>query len=281
MLPIQAREANQAPLRSDPDRVRPVTLRFLVAAKATSGRPPPTPAPERPETPPGRPEAPPGRPETAPAAGRPHLGGGAWVIGVSLDPQQPGWVRLAPDAGYDRGRLDRLRPYDVVRVEARPMWRLGCREIWRPLLHSMRTEHHLKQWQPRRRWLEPYVGGSMCRLERRPARGPSLALIRARDVSGLRLWPDRAPGGVRYRGAYRYRCHDPACPGHEHEIVDWDFLALQRRLTALPDARLRRALRNNYLYRMCAPDRAVAFYVGQADRPTDGFRVLGVYWPPR
>ncbi|MFC4105706.1 hypothetical protein ACFOX0_07130 [Micromonospora zhanjiangensis] len=233
------------------------------------------------------------------------------AVGISTDPVRPGWIRLHP---LDPD--DRIRPYDIVTVDARRPAAPPDPEIWRPTPRTLRVSHHLKQWRLRQRWLDPHVEGSMCELERRSGPPPvprSLALVRPREVTALEIdpqpgltagqwrrpghhrWLPTAPGRpvpaggpppptagpARFRGAYRYRCHEPGCPGHRQRILDREFVALQQRLAELPDDRLRRALENTFLTRLCGPDRATAFYVGtRTDRP-GGFRVLGVYWPLR
>jgi hypothetical protein len=241
-------------------------------------------------------------------AGRP--GEAEYVAGISTDPQRPGWIRLCPIATQGPGEDDRFPPYDIVTVEALPVRNDHRLESWRPVLRTARTEHHLKQWMPRRRWLDPLVEESMCRLDRDTrdrTDAPRLALVR--PLGGVELALSPHPGWLpsppprpdpygerpepgepsangswaapRFRGAYRYRCAEHGCSGHRQEILDAEFVALQRRLDGLPDVRLRQALENNYLRRMCGADRDFAFYVGSRDRPAYGFGVLGVYWPPR
>jgi hypothetical protein len=232
------------------------------------------------------------------------------VAGISTDLHRPGWIRLYPINFRELGEHQSFRKYDIITVDARPVPQDQRRESWRPDMRTMRTEHHLKQWKPRQRWLGPHLEDSMCRLDQQARERPdakSLALIRPQDVAGLELTPhpgwtpseqrklelygnrfdlfnerDRAAlAAPRFRGAYRYRCHEHTCAGHRQEILDWEFVALQRRLAGLPDGRLRQALENNYLGRMCGADRDVAFYVGNQAHRTHVFSVLGVYWPPR
>jgi hypothetical protein len=232
------------------------------------------------------------------------------VAGISTDLHRPGWIRLYPINFRELGEHESFQRYDIITIDARPVRQDQRRESWRPMMQTMRTEHHLKQWRPRQQWLDSYVENSMCRLDREARErsdARSLALVRPREVAGLRLEPHpgwtlaeqrkldlygnqfdpfnerhrTALAAPRFRGAYRYRCAERACPGHRQEILDWEFVALQQRLADLSDARLRQALENNYLTRMCGADRDVAFYVGNQARRADVFSVLGVYWPPR
>ncbi|MDG4832585.1 hypothetical protein O7627_25215 [Solwaraspora sp. WMMD1047] len=233
-----------------------------------------------------------------------------YAAGLSTDPHRPGWIRLYPVDPRDLAEEGRLQAYDLVSVDARRARHDPRRESWRPAMHTLIREVHLKQWQRRREWLDPYVEVSMCRLDRDARQrtgGRSLGLVRPTDVDGLLLTPHPAwtpperrrllaylgrvdpdpdddhglPEVPRFSGAYRYRCQDRSCAGHRQRIDDWEFVALQRRLAGLSDDRLLRALRSIYLDRMCGPDRDLAFYVGRGSGPEQEFQVLGGYWPPR
>jgi hypothetical protein len=135
-----------------------------------------------------------------------------------------------------------------------------------------------------------------------------LALIRPREISKLEIskhpgWTrdeqrkidtyvsqldllstqERTPlQAPRFKGTYHYRCGAPQCRGHKQGMLDWEFVAFQRRhLEGLTDAEAVQKLREKFIGELCAPDRDVAFYVGnQAKRP-HVFSVLGVYWPKR
>jgi hypothetical protein len=150
----------------------------------------------------------------------------------------------------------------------------------------------------------------MCQLNRAAQKRPdaqSLALVRPRQVDALEITPhpgwtpeqqqridayadqpdlfgsqDRTPlKAPRLRGSYRYRCHSPGCGGHRQGLLDWEFVALQRRLSDKSDDEVAAELQKRFRDMMCNPSRDVAFYVGnQAKRP-HVFSVLGVYYPQR
>jgi hypothetical protein len=232
------------------------------------------------------------------------------VAGLSADLQRPGWIRLYPVNFRALASDDRFRKYDIISVDARPARQDQRRESWKPVMDTMIEEGHLDAWKPRRAWLDPYVEDSMCRLNRSAKEDPngqSLALVRVKEVAGLDIEPhpgwtleeqrkinayvnqlelfatqDRTPlEAPRFRAAYRYRCHDPRCGGHRQGVLDWELVALQRRLAGLPDRQACRAIETRFLDEMCAANRDVAFYVGnQAKRP-HVFSVLGVYCPRR
>ncbi|MFI6762532.1 hypothetical protein ACIBF5_25700 [Micromonospora sp. NPDC050417] len=226
------------------------------------------------------------------------------AAGISADPFRPGWIRLTSIPIQELGPGAAFGTYDIISVDARPTAGDSRHENWRPLPRTLVREHHLKRWQWRQPWLEPYLGESVCR---RHFDGPALALVRPRRVDELVLVPHPGwtveqrrrldwyavrldpfgtpdPGPLhppRFVGAYRYRCPAYDCAGHQQTIRDWEFVALQHRLAGLPDDRLRVALTTAFLDRICGPDRDTAFYLGRSSHQPDTYDVLGVYWPPR
>jgi hypothetical protein len=200
----------------------------------------------------------------------------------------------------------KFHKYDIIHVEALPARQDQRRESWKPIVDTITTERHLASRQSRRNLLDPLVEDSMCRLNKQARDDPgarSIALIRVADISSLQV--KRHPGwsaedrkkiagylnqldllepakrsplqAPRFTGAYRYRCADRHCRGHQQTLWDWEFVALQRRLDQLTDAEAAEQLRNKFLTQLCAADRDVAFYVGnQAARP-QSFSIGGVY----
>ncbi|BCJ65839.1 hypothetical protein [Polymorphospora rubra] len=232
------------------------------------------------------------------------------VAALRLDPSQQGWVRLYPVNHRELTSNDRFRKYEVISINAKPARQDPRRESWKPILDSISRETYLPPWDRRRRWLDPCIEDSMCRINR-ATRGrpdaPSLALIRPARIDGIRITPhggwtpdeqrridayvnqldlldsrDRTPlVAPRFRAAYRYRCHEVDCKGHEQGILDWELVAFQRSLRGSSDTELRQALEQKFLHELCAPSRDVAFYVGNQAKRVNVFSVLGVYWPPK
>jgi len=231
------------------------------------------------------------------------------VAGVSEDIERPGWIRLYPiNFRYLEQEL-RFKKYDVITVDAVPATRDTRAESWRPRMDTLRVERFLRPWKPRRPWIDPYVEDSMCRLNEAAAANPrarSLGLVRVTEVVAFDIEPhpgwspeeqrkidayvsqlelfggeDRtALEAPRFKGFYRWRCADSGCEGHRQGVIDWEFIALQRRLQMRSDEDATTALRHRFLDELCGPQRALAFYVGnQAKRP-QVFSVLGVYYPP-
>ncbi|MCG5469572.1 hypothetical protein LADH09A_003487 [Micromonospora sp. LAH09] len=232
------------------------------------------------------------------------------VGALGMDPPWTGWIRLYPVHYRDLDDDGKFHKYDIIHVDALPASQDQRRESWKPIVDTITTERHIASRQSRRNLLDPLVEDSMCWLNKqarddRSAR--SIALIRVADISSLQV--KRHPGwsaedrkkiagylnqldllepakrsplqAPRFTGAYRYRCADRHCSGHQQTLWDWEFVALQRRLDQLTDAEAAEQLRNKFLTQLCAADRDVAFYVGnQAARP-QSFSIGGVYAPRR
>lgn len=230
------------------------------------------------------------------------------VAGISTNPERPGWIRLYPINFRELGENASFHKYDVVSVDAAPARQDSRRESWRPRMNTLRIDTTLNA-RRRREWIDPYVGGTtMCQLNDNPTmRSPSLGLIRPRQVDGFTIIPH--PGWTtvqqqkidkyvsqldlfgtedhaalqapRFIGRYRYFCEKQHCRGHDQGLLDWEFVALQRRLRSLSDVSARRELENKFLHQMCSSQRDVAFYVGNQAQHPGTFSVLGVYWPAR
>ncbi|MFI6820149.1 hypothetical protein ACIBJE_04260 [Micromonospora sp. NPDC050187] len=232
------------------------------------------------------------------------------VGALGLDAPWTGWIRLYPIQFRELVDDSRFRKYDIVHLDALPARQDQRRESWKPIVDTVTTEQHLANGQPRRNLLDPLVEDSMCQLNKQTRDDPrarSIALIRVADISALQV--KRHPGwsavdrkkmagylnqldllepskrsplqAPRFTGAYRYRCADRQCRGHQQRLWDWEFVALQRHLRQLTDAEASDHLRHRFLTQLCAADRDVAFYVGnQAARP-QSFSIGGIYAPRR
>jgi hypothetical protein len=231
------------------------------------------------------------------------------VAGLRLDLDTPGWVRLYPINFRDLESEQRFRKYDIVTLRAKPARNDRRVESWKPDMNSLRMERHLPAWTPRRSHVEPYITSSMCAVlaaVRTAPPGASLAAVEPARVGGVDI--ERHPGWTsdeqakidqyvgqldllgsdraalqapRLKGWYRYRCHDVGCSGHRQGILDWEFVALQRRLRHLPDDELARELRAKFLSELCGPNRRTVFFVGNQAKREHVFSVIGVYYPKR
>jgi len=275
-LPLWGPGADENP-PSKPVLTRPVTLRLLITVKAA-----PNPSARYGET--------------------------VCVGALGLGTPWTGWIRLYPIHFRDLADDSKFRKYDIVHLDALPARQDQRRESWKPIVDTITTEQHLSNQQSRRDLLDPLVEDSMCRLNEQARDDPSarsIALVRVADIAALQV--KRRPGwsvedrkkmagylqqldllelskrsplqAPRFTGAYRYRCTDRRCRGHQQTLWDWEFVALQRLLSQLTDAEAADQLKHKFLTQLCAADRDVAFYVGnQAARP-QSFSIGGVYAP--
>ncbi|NES29192.1 hypothetical protein GCE86_18400 [Micromonospora terminaliae] len=232
------------------------------------------------------------------------------VAGLRTDVLRPTWVRLYPINFRHLDSDEAFKKYDIISVDAKPARQDQRRESWKPIMDRIQKERHLDGWRSRQPLLDPAVEDSMCRLNRdaqERADAQSLALVRPKEVRGLKVTPhpgwtadeqrkieayasqpdlfsgrSRSPlQAPRFKAAYHYRCHERGCNGHKQHVIDWELVALQRRLVGYSDAALQEALEAKFLGEMCAANREVAFYVGNQAKRVHVFSVLGVYWPKR
>lgn len=232
------------------------------------------------------------------------------VAGLALDEERikSRWVRLYPINFRYLEQDQRFSKYDIVKVKALPAKNDPRVESWNPSMDTMQRLQHLDPWKGRRALLDPVVQASMCALNRGNqggATGQSLALVRAKAIRDLKItkhpgWSDderrkidayvnqpelfggrdkTALEAPRMTGHYSWTCFEPNCRGHEQSIIDWEFVALQRRSSGRDDAGLTQLLRERFLNMMCKKGRDVAFFVGNQAKRHHVFHVLGVYYP--
>lgn len=232
------------------------------------------------------------------------------VAGVSVDLSAPGWIRLYPINFRDLDATDQFRKYDIVEVDAIPAGSDPRSESWKPVMDSLGVKTNLPPWTRRRQWIDPYLEDSMCTMNT-ASHDPgarSLAAIRVRDVTDLKVEPhpgwtaderakidgyvnqldlfgkaDKSGTALeapRFKARYFWRCSGQACKGHKQGLIDWEFIAFQRRLTGASDEEAVRQIRQRFLDEICAPNKDLAFYVGNQAKRHHVFSVLGLYYPP-
>lgn len=233
------------------------------------------------------------------------------VAGLRLDPEAWGWVRLYPLNFRELDDEASFRKYDVITVSARPARGDGRSESWRPQWETIEVEDHLPPWTRRQRILDEFADDTACGLlsaVRAKPLAPSLGMVRPAEVRGLEITPhpgwtkeeqrkidayvqeiplvgtkDRRPlEAPRFRGKYHYRCRAEGCKGrHRQGLLDWEWVAFQRKFPDVEDMELVERLRARFLGEMCRADKDVAFYLGNQAKHVGTFSVLGVYWPSR
>ncbi|MEV5328473.1 hypothetical protein AB0K67_30475 [Nonomuraea sp. NPDC052634] len=232
------------------------------------------------------------------------------VAALRLDLEKNQWVRLYPINFRALEDPNAFQKYDIVTVDAKPALADPRYESWRPIMPTLQKVGHLGGWAKRLPWVADHVEGSMCDLldavrSNPPAR--SLAAIHPRQIDGLDIEPhpgwtpeeqakidaylrqeslfDSGPRTAleapRFKAWYRYRCHTRSCKGHRQGVLDWEFVAHQRRLGALDDTAAKQELRKRWLEKICATDRDTVFFVGNQAKRQHVFSVLGAFYPRR
>jgi len=236
------------------------------------------------------------------------------VAGVRVDADDPSWIRLHPVPFRDLEEDRKFAKYQVVDVEVERPKSDRRPESWSPLRASISPGQTLtptRAWAERRQVIEQLGESFMCELVEMNRSGsapgtPSLAVVRPqqpprliiteRDESQLRQWTARAQGAanrlslfddpgtrkpefevVPWRFQYDYQCAASGCRGHRQTIVDWEVLALWRKVRRQPDWREQmRAKFEDTLW----TDRDSVLFVGNQEQHPASFLVLGVFWPP-
>ena len=166
-------------------------------------------------------------------------------------------------------------------------------------------------WADHRQLVEHLLEANMCDLVEANRSGsgtdtPSLAVVRPaeaptleitpRDGDQLAKWTRRAKGAaarmslfddpatskpdfevVPWRFRYHYRCRVAGCAGHEQTIVDWEVVALWRRVRHRPNWQ---ELMTQKFEQELWSDRAAVLFAGNQEQHPAAFLVLGVFWPP-
>ncbi|MEX1004153.1 MAG: hypothetical protein WD156_09895 [Acidimicrobiia bacterium] len=237
------------------------------------------------------------------------------VAAMSLAPD-PEWIRLHPVPFRDLADDSKFRKYQEVTVRAiRP--RSDRRpESWVPIEGSVQPgeiigpEHG---WSTRRQRVAALGEHTMCDLIERNRSGsgpdtPSLAVVRTSGIPELVIterkkeqldtWQQRAEAiaaqpslfdntetpkppfeVIPWRFMYSYRCIAPECHGHTQTIIDWEAVALYRRVRF--DGDWQEKIRGKFVDELWAPNRDSVLFVGNMEQRPWNFLVLGVFWPPR
>ena len=128
----------------------------------------------------------------------------------------------------------------------------------------------------------------------RPVEPPTL-VISTRDDEQLTTWTQRAEAVkgvyslfddttvekpdfevVPWRFRYHYRCASPGCNGHAQTIVDWEVVALWRKVRYQNN--WEDLMRQKFAEQMWVGRDTVLFVGNQEQRP-GSFLVLGIFWP--
>lgn len=236
------------------------------------------------------------------------------VAAVSLG-DEPRWIRLHPVPFRDLADDSKFQKYQEFTLRAIRPTSDRRPESWTPIDGSIRigqtigTEH---AWSTRRQRIAALGEHTMCDLVERNRSGsgpdtPSLAVVRIaeaprllideREPEQIRRWQERAtaigaqpslfddPAApkpdlevIPWRFRYSYRCRAPHCNGHQQTIVDWEAVALWRRVRY--QVGWQDLMRQKFVDELWAPTRASMLFVGNMEQRPWNFLVLGVFWPP-
>src|SRR5665647_1912811 len=119
----------------------------------------------------------------------------------------------------------------------------------RRLLHRLR-QHRRPGPQTPTPGLDPLPLGH-------PTQPPTLTYWRTLLFDATEKVPLEAP---RFKGWYRYTCGERTCRGHRQGVLDWEFVAYQRRLQNLSDERTVQLLRERFFGMVCDPRKDTCFY---------------------
>lgn len=237
------------------------------------------------------------------------------VAAMALD-GPPRWIRLHPVPFRDLEDTSKFQKYQEVTVDVIRPKSDRRPESWTPIHGSIvpgtaiGTEH---AWSIRRERVHSLGSDlTMCELVELNRSGsgpdtPSLAVVRTReaprfvveerDEEQLARWRSRAEAignqpslfedtaqpkapfeVIPWRFSYRYRCLAPDCGGHKQTIIDWEAVALYRKVRSKPD--WRELMRQKFEDELWAPGRDTVLFVGNQEQHPQSFLVLGVFWPP-
>lgn len=236
------------------------------------------------------------------------------VAGARLVEDRVEWIRLHPVPFRDLATDARFAKYQYVDVDVRRPKADRRPESWAPIPGSMRLGGRLGTaggWADRRDLIASLYEANMCDLVEmnrggsgpgtpslcvvRPAEPPEL-IISEREAHQIAEWQRRAEGAkgrislfddpaaskpdfevVPWRFRYRYRCGRSGCRMHTQTIVDWEAVALWRRVRHRPD--WQELMRAKFEQEMWL-GKAAALFVGNQEQYPSSFLVLGIFWPP-
>ena len=243
-----------------------------------------------------------------------NLQEGMCVAAMDLGPE-PRWIRLFPVPFRDLADDSKFRKYQEITVQAIRPSDDQRPESWVPIEGTINTCRVLGTefgWSARRERIASLGEWNMCDLRELNRQGsgpntPSLAVVRTaeppellitrRDPEQIDRWRDRAqaianqpslfddPNRVRrpyevvpWRFRYGYRCMVPNCRGHKQTIVDWELVALWRKVRHREN--WRDLMRQKFCNDLWAPGRDTVLFVGNMGQRPHNFLILGVFWPP-
>jgi hypothetical protein len=225
------------------------------------------------------------------------------------------WVRLFP-LDY-RGLLyaQRFKKYAVIELDASESRKDSRPESFTPVLDSIIVGELIDTdggtWRRRLPFFDAVEDESMCEIQRRQkAERKSLGVFRPVEVTDLKvtaaekgfadsqrallnqasLFGDRAGDATRaaleplpVKAKFAYRCSDPACPGHDQSLIDWELGALHRTLAEKGDdeSTIHANIRAKFFEQYCSDRYDTRFITGSMLKHPGSFLILGLVHPRR
>lgn len=228
------------------------------------------------------------------------------TAGVTDDGQ---WIRLHPIHFRDLPSNQRYRKYAWIEIDVEKHNKDLRPESFRPFSDTIQITEYLdtskEGWRRRKEVLLPLASQSLEQLESfKLNTNTSLGMFKPKEILSFDCraeqedWDPRkkiivdqqtmftSPKSplekIPYSFHYRFRCFDPACKGHDLEIIDWEIYQSYRDWRwRYPDREtLIAKLTEKWRDIMFHPSRDPYFIVGTHSR-WKTWMIIGVFWPPK
>ena len=216
------------------------------------------------------------------------------VAAMRLGPD-PEWIRLHPIPFRDLEDDSKFQKYQELKVQAIKPRTDRRPESWTPIEGTIRLGQWIgtdKDWATRRtRVATPSL--SVVR-----STGTPELIITRREQEQIDLWNTRAEAIAArsslfessdnkrtvykmcpWRFRYRYQCLESDCNGHFQTIIDWEAVALWRKINHFDD--WQEQMHQKSIDTLWAKNRDTVLFVGNMEQHPQSFLILGVFWPPK
>ena len=236
------------------------------------------------------------------------------VAGISMETPYR-WIRLFPLDYRGLVYAQRFKKYEAIELKASKSTKDSRPESFTPVLDSIIVGELIGTdngtWRRRLPFFDAVEDQSMCEIQRRQkTERKSLGVFRPLEVTDLKvtaaeegfveaqrallnqpsLFGDGAGDDTRaaleplpVKAKFAYRCSDPACPGHEQSLIDWELGALYRSLGKKGDdeTTIHVKIRQKFFEQYCSDHYDTRFITGSMLRHPGSFLILGLVHPKR
>ncbi len=225
--------------------------------------------------------------------------------GIDLETSQ--WIRLYPIPYRDLEESQKFQKYTILKVQCRKAPNDHRIESYRVDSDSIQVIEQLdtrNKWERRKQIIMPTVCRSFCELLREVPNQKSLGMFKpweisfsAREIklndstkrdacySQLSFFDKKkdAIEEIPFHFYYHFKCFDREnCPGHKLPILDWEIGQSYRRWRYQYKTTkvLLEKIQEKWLS-IVSDSRDSYLFVGNMQRFSDQFMVLGVFYPPK